>query len=63
LYFAKVTKISFVTAAKYKVMSPWRWCRWCRWCRCNETWKSAYDISNIINICVVLLLVLDNKLH
>jgi len=42
---------NFVTWAKYKFKTPWRWCRYI------ETFRSAYDIWNIINIYVEHLLV------
>jgi hypothetical protein len=47
---------NFVTLAKHKVP--------CRWCRCVETCRSAYGIWNIVNVCVVHLLVwIINWLH
>ena len=42
---------NFVTLAKYKVQTSWRWCS------CIETRRRAYDIYNMINIYVVHLLV------
>jgi len=34
-----VSLIIFITSAKQKVKTPWRWCR------CIETYRSTYDIK------------------
>ena len=49
---------NFVTWAKDKDKTPWKWCT------CTETCSSAYDVWNIVNIYVVHLLVsiINNKI-
>jgi len=49
---------NFVTLAKHKVKTVWRWCR------CTETCRRAYGIENITYMYVVCALIgLDNELN
>jgi len=47
---------NFVTLEKHNVKTPWSWCRYI------ETCRSAYSISDIVNICCAFV-GLNNKTY